>query len=100
MAKQPKTYTAPHAVYTGGKLYNPGERFTTYDRPGKQWDDLSSGRKAMADPAKPGVRPDADHEGMTLAALQTVAVSKRVNPKGLSKAEVIAAIKAANEPAP
>ena len=59
MAKQPKTYTAPHPVYTGGKLYNPGERFTTYDRPGKEWNDTSRRGRAMADAAMPGTSPDA-----------------------------------------
>ena len=75
MAKQPKTYTAPHAVYTGGKLYNPGERFTTYDRPGKEWNDLSRRGKAMADAAVPVTPPEAPDEGMTVAALHVVAVN-------------------------
>jgi hypothetical protein len=100
MAKQPKTYTAPHAVYTGGKLYNPGERFTTYDRPGKEWNDLSRVGKGAVDTPRSRTPPDMDHEAMTLAAVQAVAATQRVNPKGLSKAEVIAAIRAVNQLAP
>lgn len=32
-----KTYTAPHRVYVGSRLYKPGEPFTTDAVKGEQW---------------------------------------------------------------
>jgi hypothetical protein len=98
MAKQPKTYVAPHAVYTGGKLYNPGEPFTTADKAGKEWDSIDKGEKAAIEAAQPGVPADVPLEKLSHQALEAVAASKNVNPTGLSKADLITAIKAANEP--
>jgi len=98
MAKQPNTYTAPHAVYTGSRLYNPGEPFVTADKPGEKWETIDKGEKAAIDASQPGHPDDVPLEGMTVAALQAVAATKNVDPTGLNKADLITAIKAANEP--
>jgi hypothetical protein len=98
MAKQPKTYIAPHAVYTGGKLYNAGEPFTTADKAGKEWDPIDKGEKAAIEASQPGVPADPPLEKLSVEALEAIAVAKHVNPTGLSKADLITAIKAANDP--
>lgn len=36
--KQPRTYTAPHDVFTGGVLYRPGQPFTTSEPRGAGWE--------------------------------------------------------------
>lgn len=36
--KQPRTYTAPHDVFTGGVLYRPGQPFTTSAPRGAGWE--------------------------------------------------------------
>lgn len=97
MSKNPIAYTAPHAVYQGGKLYAPGEPFVTDDTPGEKWEKVGKAEKAAADGAHydPG---DPPLESLGLEALKAVAITKKVNPDGLDKKGLIAAIKAANEP--
>lgn len=94
-----KTYTAPHAVYTGGRMYDPGEPFTTDAPKGKEWDTISPVEKAAAEASDPKNQQDIDYTKMSKSALEAVAAEKGVNPSGLSKDDLIDAIKAANEPA-
>ena len=35
--KPSMAFTAPHEVYTGGKLYEPGEAFFTSEPKGREW---------------------------------------------------------------
>lgn len=44
--KQPRTYTAPHDVYTGGVLYRPGQPFTTSEPRGAEWEPIGAAEKA------------------------------------------------------
>lgn len=92
-----KTFTAPHPVYTGGRMYAAGEPFTTDDKPGKEWDAVDKAEKAAIEASQKQTQ-DVDYEGLALAALQAIAAEKGVNPKGLSKPDLITAIKAADEP--
>jgi hypothetical protein len=80
MAKQLKTCAAPYPVYRVGALSAPGEHVTTYHRPGREWNDLSSAGKVPVDMGRSHTPPDEDHEGMTLVALQAIAVAKHLNP--------------------
>ena len=38
---QAMAYTAPHEVYTGGALYEPGEAFFTAEPKGREWQPAS-----------------------------------------------------------
>lgn len=97
MSKKPKTYTSTMPAYVDGKYYQPGEPFVTDAPKGKDWSEISKVEKAAADAAQddPG---DPPLEKLSLEALKAVAVTKKVNPEGLNKGELITAIKAANEP--
>jgi hypothetical protein len=99
MAKQPKTYVAPHAVYTGGRMYAPGEPFVTADEPGEQWETVTKGEAAAAEAAQKGPPNDVPLDSLSGDALKAFAATKKVNPKGLSDAELRTAIAAADEPA-
>jgi hypothetical protein len=50
---QPRTYTAPHEVYTGGVLYRPGQPFTTNEPPGTEWEPVGAAAKPAAIASKP-----------------------------------------------
>lgn len=95
---EPKTYTAPHAVYTGGMLYNPGRPFTTSEKKGEQWQLVSPKDKAAIEASDRTQREDPPLEGLSKSALEAIAVERNVDPTGLSKADLIVAIRAANEP--
>jgi hypothetical protein len=43
--KQPRTYIAPHNVYTGGVLYRPGQPFTTDEPRGAAWEPVGATEK-------------------------------------------------------
>lgn len=98
-APNPKKYKAPHPVYTGGRLYNPGEIFVTAEEPGREWEEVSTAEKRAQDASDPLMQGDPPLESLSLEALKAVAVTKRVNPEGLNKKDLLAAIKAADEPA-
>lgn len=97
MASNPKAYKAPQPVYVDGVYYKPGEIFVTDKPKGEGWDAVDKAEKAATEAAQeiPG---DPPLESLPLESLKAVAVTKRVNPEGLSKKDLIAAIKAANEP--
>lgn len=97
MSKNPVTYTAPHAVYVDQKLYATGETFTTAADPGEQWEKVSKAEKAAIDASQEN-RGDPPLESLGIEALRAVAVTHKVNPEGLSKKDLISAIKAADEP--
>lgn len=99
MAKNPKSYTAPEGVYTGGRLYAAGEVFVTDQEPNDNWKAVGKTEKAALDAADKTQHGDAPLEGIGLSGLRALAADKRVNHKGLSEAELITAIKAADEPA-
>lgn len=92
-----KSYKAPHPVYTGGVFYKPGEVFVTDEPKGEQWELVSKAEKAAFD-ASEDIPGDPPLESLGIEALRAVAVTKHVDPTGLSKKDLISAIKAANEP--
>lgn len=93
----PKAYTAPHAVYVEGKLYKPGEVFVTDDTPGKDWERVTTAEKAAIEASEP-LAGDPPLESLSKAALEAIAIERRVDPTGLNKQQLLAAIKAADEP--
>ena len=101
MAKQPKAYTAPHKVYTGGVLYNPGETFVTDAEPGAEWQEVAAQgvEKKAAEAANPLDHSDVNLEEMTVDALKGHAATLGVDVTGLSKkADIITVIRAADDP--
>lgn len=99
MSKQPVTYTAPHAVYVDETLHPAGEPFVTTSEPGAKWERISKGEKAAADASSKLVNTQPDLESLDLSALKALAATKNVESKGLSKADLVTAIKAVDEPA-
>lgn len=97
MAKQPKTYTAPHPVYTGGKLYAANEPFVTDQPAGDEWKTVGEQEKAAFDAANYQTS-DSNFDDLTLSELRAVAAIKGVTVIGNRKT-VLAAVKAAFEPA-
>ncbi len=95
---QPIAYTAPHDVYTGQRYYKAGEVFVTDEPKGKEWETVTKAEKAAIE-ASSELPKDPPLEALDLSALKAVAFDKKVNPKGLSKDELIQAIQAANDPA-
>jgi len=98
MATQPKTYTAPHAVYVDNRLYAAGEPFTTAAVKGEKWEHVDAGEKAAAEAASKTITVQPSLEDLDIAALRALAAEKSVNSTGLSKKDLIAAIKAADDP--
>jgi len=96
MAKQPKTYTAPHPVYVDRQYFKANRPFSTTAEKGENWEELSKVEQRVAD-AQQDIPGDVPLETLDLAGLRAVAVEKRVNPEGLSKKDLITAIKAASE---
>ncbi len=97
--KQPKTYIAPHPVYTGGVYYHAGEPFTTNDTKGAEWEPADPKERAAARAADKVVREDVNLDDLDVPALQALAASKGVNfGDAKSKADLITIIKAAAEP--
>ena len=46
--KRPRTYIAPHDVYTGGVFYRPGQPFTTDGPRGAAWHLIAAERTTPA----------------------------------------------------
>lgn len=95
--KNPKAYTSTQPVYVDQRYYKAGEVFVTNAEPGKTWEPVDKTEKAVADAIKP-LKDDVPLEGLSKAALEAVAVDKGVNPTGLSKDDLITAIKASDDP--
>jgi len=99
MAKNPVTYVKHSGpVYTGNKMYLAGEPFTTDAEKGEGWERISPVEKAAADASNPLTHDDPNYDAMSLPGLQAVAATKKVAFDGLSKKDLITAIKAADEP--
>jgi hypothetical protein len=97
MSAQPKTYTAPHAVYVDNRLYAAGEPFTTASVKGDKWEAVDAGEKAAAEAASKIITVQPSLEDMDITVLRALATEKSVNSSGLSKKDLITAIKAADE---
>ena len=96
--KQPKTYTAPHAVYTGGEYYPAGTPFTTAEAKGAAWQESDATARAAAVAADPLAHGDVDLTKLDAAGLKAYAASKGIDIGAARKAEdVLAVIRAADE---
>jgi hypothetical protein len=99
MTKNPKAYTAPHEVYTGGVLYPPGNPFVTAEPKGKEWEPVSGAEKAADIAADPQRHDDVNLEALDVSALKGHAASLGIDlGEARSKADIITVIKAANDP--
>lgn len=97
MSKKLTTYTSTQPAYIDGKYFKPGEPFVTDAPKLPEWKAIDKGEKAAIDAAQ-DIPGDPPLESLGIEALRAVAVTEKVNPEGLSKKDLIAAIKAANEP--
>lgn len=88
-----KSYTSTAKVYVDGRLYEAGEVFVTDQPKGKTWETVTKGEKAAIEAADLK-HEDPPLEGLGIEALRAVAVVDGVNPEGLSKKDLITAIKA------
>lgn len=95
---QPKTYKSTQPVFTGGKYYQPGEPFVTDAPKGENWEAIGEDEASALQASMDQIPADQSFEEMPLAALQALAAEKRVKSAGLSRAKLIDAIKAADEP--
>ncbi len=97
--KQPKTYTAPHAVYTGGEYYPAGTPFTTAEEKGAAWQESDPRTRAAAAAADPRGHADVDLTKLDVAALKAHAAAQGIDVGPAKKAEdILAVIRAADEP--
>lgn len=97
--KNPKAYTATEAVYTAGAFHNAGDVFVTDQEPNDNWTEVKPAVAHTIQASTEKVPMDIDLESLDLSALKAVAAEKKVTVTGMSKKEIITAIKAANEPA-
>jgi len=103
MSKQPVSYTSPEAVYVDGIYHDAGKVFTTAAEPNENWNRVDAGDKAAIEASDKTLHVQPSLEDLTLEALKALAATKNVqttaNGKPLNKADLITAIKAADEPA-
>jgi hypothetical protein len=100
MSKNPVTYVKNDGpAYIGGVLYKAGEPFVTADTPPDGAEKISVAEKAAIDAADPLTHDDVAMETLSVSELRAVAATKKVDFEGLNKKELLAAIKAADEPA-
>ena len=97
--KNPKAYTATHDVYVSHTYFKAGEPFVTDADKEDTWTELSPEEASIDKGSLEKVPGDVPLEGMSTAALQALAATKNVNSTGMSKKQLIDAVKAANEPA-
>jgi hypothetical protein len=99
MAKQPKAYTAPHEVYTGGKLYKTGEVFVTDEPKGNEWEPVDGVEKAANIAADPLRHDDVNLDTMDASGLKAYAASLGVDVGDAKSAKDLKEIiRAANDP--
>lgn len=98
---KPKTYTSATATYIGGELVRAGEPFTTDAPKGDDWKELTPKEFAAVEASTERVPDDSQFDAASVEALQAYALVKHVPIVGIEKDRkaLIAAIKAANEPA-
>lgn len=97
-SKGPVTYKAPHEVYTGGKLYLPGQPFTTSETKGREWEWIGATEKAAAIAADPQRHDDADLTKLDVGQLKAVAAARNIETgEADSEDDLIAIINAASD---
>jgi hypothetical protein len=95
----PKAYTSPNDVYTAGIYTKSGEPFVTDADPLDEWIEKTPEEAHAIDASQNKVPADPPLESLGIEALRAVAVTKNINVTDMDEAQLITAIKAANEPA-
>lgn len=99
---KPVTYKSPEPVYVDGIFHNANRPFTTTADPNENWVKVNAGEKAAAQASDKTLDVQPSLDDLDLSALQALAATKQVETtadgKKLSKAQLITAIKAADEP--
>ncbi len=102
MAKQPVTYKSSEPVYVDGMYHNAGAPFVTAAEPNKNWEKIGGGEKAAIEASDKTLDVHPSMDDLSVIELRALAATKNVQTtaggKALSKAELIAAIAAADEP--
>jgi hypothetical protein len=93
-----KAYTASEPVYVDKRLYRRDEVFVTDKPKGSKWTPVTKAEKAAIDASQPHGQMSVD-ESMPKASLIAIAAERGIETKGLSVKQLVAAIKAADEPA-
>lgn len=93
-----KSYTAPTPVQIGGRVYRPGESFTTDTGPGDEWEEVDNADAAIIDAATIKTPVDPNLDAMSKGALEAYAAERGVNTDGMTKERLLTAIRAADEP--
>ncbi|MFE8106919.1 hypothetical protein [Sphingomonas melonis] len=99
MGKNPKAYTSPEDVQTAGAYHKAGDVFVTDAEPNGNWTEVKPKDAHAIQASTEKVSPDVPLENQSIDALRALALTKNVDGSGMSKKDLIAAIKAANEPA-
>lgn len=99
MAKNPKAYISPEDVQTARAYHKAGDVFVTDVDPNDNWTEVKPSEAAAIQASTEKVPMDVPLENQPLDALRALALTKNVDPSGLSKKDLITAIKAADEPA-
>lgn len=99
----PKTYTAPHAVYVDSVFHKADTPFVTASKPGKDWEQIGGVEKAAAEASDKTLDVHPSLESLDITALRAMAAVKNVettvNGKQMNKTDLITAIAAVDEPA-
>ena len=99
MTKNPKAYTSTEDVQTANAYHKAGDVFVTDAEPNDNWTEVKVKDAHAIQASTEKVPADVPLENQSLEALRAMALTKKVDPAGMSKKELIVAIKAANEPA-
>ena len=97
------TYTSPEPVYDKYGVYHDANKpFTTDAKPNDNWEKVDAGDKAAMEASDKTLNVQPSLEELGLEALKALAATKNVQTtvagKAFNKAELITAIKAADEP--
>lgn len=100
MAKKPnpKPYTSTQDVYVGGKYHKAGHVFVTDEEPADHWTEHKPAEAQAIDQAVKDIPVQPPLENLDKAALQALAVDRHINVDGMSKQQMIDAIKSWNDP--
>jgi hypothetical protein len=96
--KNPKAYTAPHDVYLDKVFTKAGDVFVTDEEPADSWVEHTPEEAHIIDASTRQFPADPPLEDLDMAALKAMAVTKNINTVGMTKKQLIDAIKAWNDP--
>lgn len=94
----PVRYIATARGYVDGRIIEEGEAFVTTAPKGSWMEPVDKGEYEAALAATQPTPDDPNYDAMTLPALQAVAATMKIDPNGLSKRDLLSAIKAKRQP--